>query len=351
MWGNVLQAIASVGEGTFREQELVLGIVGAYHARVDTGKHGGKADGAVSGGDIDSLISDKRTPQNLLWALKRVRKDDVLSGMVVNYTAESCGAIGWVFTNISGGDCDFSWKKSGVEAFSIAAGALVCAGTAGAGCGFGAMVIAGGVSGGLSGAGDYLVDVSDGKREFDLGDLATDTLVGSAGGMVGGAAFFGVGKGLSAAWGKFVTSRTAAPLADDIASTATNTEGELLGGLSSSNPNPLSTGNDEAVFWSGIGRGGDATASSWAAKNGGQTLEMTLAKRGVPLPTTSAGWEAASAKFAAGASGNVRVLQSEVRLSSTWARVEYGALNANPNVMSITSIDPTTGSEVVLWTR
>ena len=43
------QAIASVSEGTFGEQELVLGIVGAYHARVDTGKHGGKADGAISG--------------------------------------------------------------------------------------------------------------------------------------------------------------------------------------------------------------------------------------------------------------------------------------------------------------
>ncbi len=38
-----------MSEGTFGEQELVLGIVGAYHARVDTGKHGGKADGAISG--------------------------------------------------------------------------------------------------------------------------------------------------------------------------------------------------------------------------------------------------------------------------------------------------------------
>lgn len=80
-------------------------------------------------------------------------------------------------------------------------------------------------------------------------------------------------------------------------------------------------------------------------------LEMTLAQRGAPLPTTGAGWDAASAEFASGASGNVRVLQSQVRINSTWARVEFPALKANPNVSSITAIDPATGTEVVLWTR
>lgn len=34
--------------------------------------------------------------------------------------------------------------------------------------------------------------------------------------------FYGVGKGVSVAWGKLVTSRTAARLADDIVTTATN---------------------------------------------------------------------------------------------------------------------------------
>lgn len=49
-----------------------------------------------------------------------------------------------------------------------------------------------------------------------------------------------------------------------------------LGGVAT---NSLATATDEAVFWSGI-RGGDSAAASWAAKNGGATLESTLAERG-----------------------------------------------------------------------
>jgi hypothetical protein len=118
-------------------------------------------------------------------------------------------------------------------------------------------------------------------------------------------------------------------------------------------------GSDEAVFWSGIGRGGDATAASWAAKSGGATLESTMASRGIQLPAWDASnpsvvsaWRQASADFASGASGNVRVLQGvDVRVGSAWAQVEYPALVNNPNVTSITSINPSTGEQVVLWTR
>lgn len=123
--------------------------------------------------------------------------------------------------------------------------------------------------------------------------------------------------------------------------------------------NRLATGTDDAVFWSGIGRGGDATAASWAAKNGGATLESTMAQRGIQLPAWDASnpsvvsaWRQASADFASGASGNVRVLQgADVRIGSVWAEVEYPALVSNPNVTSITSINPATGEQVVLWTR
>lgn len=122
--------------------------------------------------------------------------------------------------------------------------------------------------------------------------------------------------------------------------------------------NMLGTGPDEAVFWSGI-RGGDSTAAAWVSKNGGATLESTLAERGIQLPAwdpnnpaSVAAWRSASAGFAAGASGNVRVLQTDaVRVNSIWAEVEFPALIANPNVTSLTAVNPETGIEVLLWHR
>jgi filamentous hemagglutinin len=121
----------------------------------------------------------------------------------------------------------------------------------------------------------------------------------------------------------------------------------------------LVTGADGAVFLSGIGRDGDATAASWAAKHGGVTLDSALAQGGIRWPAWDASdpsvvsaWRRASADFASRASGNVRVLQGvDVRVGSVWAEVEYPALISNPNVTSITSINPATGEQVVLWTR
>lgn len=119
----------------------------------------------------------------------------------------------------------------------------------------------------------------------------------------------------------------------------------------------LATSTNEAVFWSGI-RGGDQAATSWAARNGGMTLETTMAQRGVALPVWDASNPAvvsalrqASAEFAQGARGNVTVLEGDaVRINSVWAQVEYPALTANPNVTSITAVNPATGSSTVLWT-
>lgn len=120
----------------------------------------------------------------------------------------------------------------------------------------------------------------------------------------------------------------------------------------------LATGPDEAVFWSGI-RGGDSTAAAWVAKNGGTTLETTLAARGITLPAWDASdpaavnaWRQASADFASGAQGSIRVLQEDgVRVGSVWAQVEYPALISNPNVTSITAINPLTGDQSLLWSR
>ena len=120
----------------------------------------------------------------------------------------------------------------------------------------------------------------------------------------------------------------------------------------------LATGSDEAVFWSGIGRGGDAKAANWVRQHGGSTLETTMAARGVKLPTwdpnnpaTVAAWRRASMDFAAGARGNVRVLQGDsLRVDAIW-RDEFKALRLNPNVKSIRAINPESGVEVVIWTR
>lgn len=118
----------------------------------------------------------------------------------------------------------------------------------------------------------------------------------------------------------------------------------------------LATGADEAVFWSGIGRGGDVKAANWVAQNGGATLETTMAARGIKLPTWDpnnpavvAAWKQASTDFAAGARGNVRVLQGDsLRIDSIW-KDEFRALQANPNVNSIRAVNPDTGAEMLLW--
>jgi hypothetical protein len=85
----------------------------------------------------------------------------------------------------------------------------------------------------------------------------------------------------------------------------------------------------------------------------------TIGHRGVKLPdwdannpASGAAWRQPWADFALGASGNVRVRQgASTRLDSVWATVKFPALKANSNVLSITAVNPTTGQEVVLWSR
>jgi hypothetical protein len=93
-----------------------------------------------------------------------------------------------------------------------------------------------------------------------------------------------------------------------------------------------------SVFWSGSSEA-RAAAEQFATENGGQTLEMTargqeLEAANLDWPEAQPQWDAASADFASGATGDVHVFQAAegVRLGSTWARVEYPILNQNPDV-------------------
>jgi len=120
----------------------------------------------------------------------------------------------------------------------------------------------------------------------------------------------------------------------------------------------LETRADKAIFWSGIGRGSAEKAAEWSMQHGGVTLESVLASKGIKLPvwdasnpSSIAAWRKASTEFAAGARGDVRVLQGDVlRIDPIWSD-EFKALQANPNVSSIRSINPETGAEVLLWSR
>ena len=120
----------------------------------------------------------------------------------------------------------------------------------------------------------------------------------------------------------------------------------------------LATEEGEAIFWSGISRGGEARAAEWATQHGGSTLETLLAKRGITMPpwdptnpVSVAAWRKASLAFASGAKGKIRVLQGDsLRVDSIW-KDEFKALQNNPLVESIVSVNPDTGMELLLWSR
>ncbi len=126
-------------------------------------------------------------------------------------------------------------------------------------------------------------------------------------------------------------------------------------------PNAFATNSGEAVFWSGKtnGVGGADAAGCIASACGGTTLEQLMANKGITLPAwdasnpaTVAAWQNASKSFAQGASGDVNaVLGSTLRPGSVWETVELPALKANPNVTSITTIDPATGVKTIIWKR
>ncbi|WP_224240704.1 DUF6531 domain-containing protein [Hyalangium gracile] len=111
----------------------------------------------------------------------------------------------------------------------------------------------------------------------------------------------------------------------------------------------FSTARDGAVFWSGPNM---PHAQAWAAANGKTTLEQTaggrfldslnLFKPGSPVTPAQAAqiWDAASRRFAEGASGQVSVFSTWAKRigdygERTWWRIEKPALQRNPNVTGI----------------
>jgi hypothetical protein len=116
----------------------------------------------------------------------------------------------------------------------------------------------------------------------------------------------------------------------------------------------LGTAPGQAFFWSGrtAGIGGEEVAAGYAGRGAGVTLEQVLAQRGIPRPTTPEGWTRVSREFAQGASGDVRaVVGRSLRPGNQWETTELPVLKSNPNVASITTIDPATGVPTVIYTR
>ncbi|UVW30668.1 hypothetical protein [Massilia sp. H6] len=124
----------------------------------------------------------------------------------------------------------------------------------------------------------------------------------------------------------------------------------------------LATERDTAFFWSGKthGIGGQDRAAEIAKAANGTTLEMTLAKRGIIPPVATSDnkvevaewWAKASADYATGASGAVRVVLGEkLRERNVWETKELPALKENVRVTRIVAIDPATQKETVLFDR
>ena len=118
------------------------------------------------------------------------------------------------------------------------------------------------------------------------------------------------------------------------------------------------TEKDTAFFWSGKtgGVGGEDVAGEYASQGGGTTLEQLMARRGIELPKWDPSnpavvnaWTEGSEAYASGASGEVRaVIGENVRPDAVW-HAELKALEQNPAVTKITTIDPVTGKATVIY--
>jgi hypothetical protein len=153
---------------------------------------------------------------------------------------------------------------------------------------------------------------------------------------------------LTGGLGDLIEALGGAAEAGDAAATAAQAQAGATGGAATAE---LAVAPNSAVFWSGLGEDGAATAAKYASENSGMTLEQTLAQEGITEPTTAARWDALSEQFAENASGTVRAVLGNVSSSSTWARVELPILEANSNVTQIIQIDPTTGEQTVILSR
>jgi hypothetical protein len=124
----------------------------------------------------------------------------------------------------------------------------------------------------------------------------------------------------------------------------------------------LKTDKDGAFFWSGKTSKGEGVvdmALEIAQKSGANTLEGMLAKYNIEMPiwdannpATVKAWEDVSGLFANQVSGEVKaVLGKSLRPKNIWENIELPRLKLNPNVTKISTIDPETMVEVVMFRK
>ncbi|WP_448903590.1 hypothetical protein [Eubacterium sp.] len=123
----------------------------------------------------------------------------------------------------------------------------------------------------------------------------------------------------------------------------------------------LKTEPNTAFFWSGRtdGIGGAENAANIAKSRGGVTLESIIEKQNIVMPewdfnnpSTMEAWNLVSGAYAEQVSGEIRaVIGSELRPGNIWENVELPRLKNNHNVTKITTIDPKTGVENVIFWR
>ena len=88
-------------------------------------------------------------------------------------------------------------------------------------------------------------------------------------------------------------------------------------------------------------------------------MEGLIESKGIKMPewdinnsSSIKAWEDVSATYANNVSGNVRaVVGSNLREGNIWGNVELPRLKNNPNVTQITTIDPKTLIETVIFKR
>ena len=133
--------------------------------------------------------------------------------------------------------------------------------------------------------------------------------------------------------------------------------------------NALKTEPGTAFFWSGCAKvdpssgkllvSGDEVAAEIANKCGGTTLETQIKVNNIEMPKwdfdvpeSIKAWEDTSAAYAKQVSGDVRaIVGKKLRPENIWENVELPRLMQNPNVSKITTIDPDTMAETVIFER
>ena len=122
----------------------------------------------------------------------------------------------------------------------------------------------------------------------------------------------------------------------------------------------LKTEPDTAFFWSGRtdGIGGEMVAERIAKGRGGVTLESTLRDKNIimpgweDIPELKQTWNIVSAAYAEQVSGQVyAVVGNQLRQGNVWETVELPRLKNNPHVTRITTIDPKTQAEKIIFRR